>query len=105
MSSAPSDRALTAEVAVDSHLPDDVTARVRAFVHTRTRDAALDDDTNMFEAGVVNSLFAMELVLFVEAGFRLQVTTDDLDLENFKSISAVSSFVRRKTAAGGAPDP
>lgn len=105
MPSASSRPAPIAEVPVDSHLSDDLTARVRAFVHARTRDADLDDDTNMFEAGVVNSLFAMELVLFVEASFRLEVTTDDLDLENFKSISAVSSFVRRKTAAAGAPGP
>lgn len=49
-----------------------------------------------FEAGFVNSLFVMQLVLFVENGLGVKVEDEDLDRANFKSVSAVAEFVERK---------
>jgi acyl carrier protein len=48
--------------------------------------------------GFVNSLFAMQLVLFVEKEFDVRVENDDLDLENFRSANAIVRFVERKQA-------
>ena len=48
--------------------------------------------------GFVNSLFAMQLVLFVENHFGVAVEDDDLDIDNFKSINAIASLIERKTA-------
>ena len=56
------------------------------------------DDDNLFESGIVNSLFAVQLTTFVEARFGIEVGMDDLEIENFKSINATAGFVARKTA-------
>jgi acyl carrier protein len=59
----------------------------------------LDDDLDIFESGVVNSLFAIELMTFLEKAFSIKVTMDDLDMDNFKTVNATSAFVQRKKGA------
>ena len=58
--------------------------------------------TNLFESGIVNSLFAVQLMTFIEKTFAIEVGMDDLDIENFKSLSATTAFVSRKTRSAAA---
>lgn len=74
-------------------LPQDI---IRHYILENVSIPALDDDFDIFEAGIVNSLFAIELMTFLEKTFSIKVTMDDLDMENFKSVNATSEFVRRK---------
>lgn len=76
----------------------DARDRIHAFVSGHLQSVAFDDDDDLFGDGLVNSLFAMQLVLFLEQEFGLEVTNDDLDMENFRSIAAMSAFVMRKTS-------
>ena len=70
--------------------------RVREFLGQYFRQELLDDDEDMFAAGYVNSLFAMQLILFLEAEFAVTVDDDDLDLDNFRSIARIAGFIARK---------
>lgn len=58
-------------------------------------------DEDIFEAGLVNSLFALQLVQFVERELGVKVENEDLTLDNFRSFNAVGRFVRRKTERDG----
>ena len=58
----------------------------------------LQDDQDIFSLGFVNSLFAMQLVLFVENEFGVTVENEDLDLENFKSVNAMVHLIEHKGA-------
>jgi len=58
----------------------------------------INDDEDLFAAGLVNSLFAMQLVLFVEKEFAIKVENQDLDLANFRSVNAITDFIQRKIA-------
>jgi methoxymalonate biosynthesis acyl carrier protein len=69
---------------------------VRHFVLGSTAITQLNDDENLFELGIVNSLFAVQLMTFIEKTFQIEVGIDDLDMENFKSIKATTAFVLRK---------
>lgn len=73
--------------------PQDV---IRGFIMENVSAAELDDDFDIFESGMVNSLFAIELMTFLEKTFEIKVTMDDLDMENFKSVSAAGRFVQQK---------
>jgi len=78
--------------------------KIRAFLRDKTKQPDLTDEADYFQAGFVNSLFAMQLVLFVEKEFQLRVGDDDLVIENFNSINAISALVARKQApAAGNP--
>jgi methoxymalonate biosynthesis acyl carrier protein len=59
--------------------------------------APIGPDDDYFALGL-NSLFAIELVVFVEQRFDLVVEVADLDLDHFRTISRLTDFVLAKTA-------
>ena len=70
---------------------------VKRFILSSIAIADLDDDDNLFESGIVNSLFAVQLMTFIEKTFAIEVEADDLDIENLKSLNATTAFVLRKS--------
>ena len=69
---------------------------VKRFILSSINIDQLDDDDDLFDSGIVNSLFAVQLMTFIEKTFAIQVRMDDLDIENFKSLNATAAFVIRK---------
>lgn len=78
--------------------PEHIHERTRAFL-AKYIDKPVRDDEDLFATGLVNSLFAMQLVLFVESEFKIQVSNEDLDLDNFRAIQNIGNFVSKKTGA------
>lgn len=74
-------------------------ASIREFLARFLRNHELGDDENIFALGFVNSLFAMQLVMFVEKEFGVAVENEDLDLENFQSVNAIAALAARKRGA------
>jgi methoxymalonate biosynthesis acyl carrier protein len=77
--------------------PNQVKTIIRNFINESINIDAIGDDDNLFESGLINSLFAVQLMTFIERKFDIEVGTDDLDIKNFESISATAAFVTRKT--------
>lgn len=75
--------------------------KIKAFLSPFFHSRQLGEDEDIFALGVVNSLFAMQLVLFVEKEFRVTVENEDLDFENFKSVNAIAQLVARKLNSDG----
>lgn len=69
--------------------------KIGTFVRLHARRSLVETD-NIFQLGFVNSLFAIQLVLFVEKEFGISVEDGDLEAANFMSINAISRFVDRK---------
>ena len=77
--------------------------KVAAFLSRHTHEAELGGDDDIFAMGFVNSLFAMQIVLFVEKEFGITVENEDLEPDNFRSVNAIVRFVSRKLAAPAEP--
>ncbi|HEY7770610.1 acyl carrier protein [Longimicrobium sp.] len=75
---------------------------LRGFVGKFMRGRELRDDEDIFATGYVNSMFAMQLVQFVEQAFEVTVEGEDMEIDNFRSIDALAGFVQRKRTAGAA---
>ena len=70
---------------------------VKSFLQKKIgEEVAFTYDDDIFKLGLVNSLFALELVVFLETTFGLSVENDDLNLENFNQINNIEKFVQRK---------
>jgi len=78
--------------------PNNVKAIIRDFINKAVNIDALGDEENLFESGIINSLFAVQLTTFLERKFGIEIGPDDLDIENLKSVSATAAFVARKSA-------
>jgi methoxymalonate biosynthesis acyl carrier protein len=72
---------------------------IRQFILSRFPGVTFDDGEDIFDLGVATSLFAMELVMFVEQHFALQVPNEELELANFRSVDAMAELVQRQRAA------
>jgi acyl carrier protein len=75
---------------------DQVMAEVRPFIEGFIGGEELKDTDNIFEMGYVNSMFAMQLVQFVETTFGISVDNDDLNIDNFNTVEHITDFVLRK---------
>jgi methoxymalonate biosynthesis acyl carrier protein len=73
--------------------------RLLAFLRTRTR-LDWEPDRDLFASGVVSSLFALELVVYLEKTFDIAVTGQHLSLDNFRTVDAMAALVRRIRADG-----
>ncbi len=69
---------------------------VADYVKVNAWGKSIDDNTPIFELGYVNSLFAIELMCFLEKNFHIKIKTTDLDINNFRTIDAICNFVGNK---------
>lgn len=76
---------------------DSVILAVRTFLKKYIGDRTLKDDENVFGAGLVNSLFAMQLILFLENSFQIKVGNEDLNIKNFETLDKIAEFVLAKS--------
>ena len=77
----------------------DKQGRLRAFVVRSLGKPDLTDDDDIFEVGEANSLYSMELVLFIEEKLAVPLDDDDLVRENFATLDAMGQMVNRKLRA------
>jgi methoxymalonate biosynthesis acyl carrier protein len=78
---------------------DEIKKEIRTFLARYIRDPHVKDEDDLFASGFINSLFAMQMVLFVEKKFAVKVENDDLDRKNFATINALARFVSHKTSS------
>jgi len=76
--------------------PESIKAQTREFMSKFFQSSELKDDDDIFALGLVNSLFAMQLVMFVEKTFDMTVEDDDLNIDNFRTINAITKLVLGK---------
>ncbi len=81
---------------------EDNKTKIRDFIGKHVRGHELSDDEDIFASGFVNSMFAMQLVNFVEQTFGVAVENEDLEIDNFRSVDAIAGLVERKTAGTAA---
>lgn len=72
---------------------------IRNFLEQFIGEEDFSDDDDIFELGLVSSLMAMQLVLFVEKALTIRVESEDLDLDNFRSIVRMDAFMRKKSTS------
>ena len=74
-----------------------IQAKIKEFLSRFFRNYDLQPDEDIFALGFVNSMFAMQLVLFIEQEFQIQIDNEDLDFANFRTINAMTRLIKSKT--------
>jgi acyl carrier protein len=55
----------------------------------------IDDQDNLIETGIIDSLGIMQLVAYLEGTFTVKVKDEDIVPENFESIDIITSYIER----------
>lgn len=56
----------------------------------------INDDTQIFESGLLDSMGLLFLIEFLKESFNVEVVDDELNPENFASINSIVDFVSQK---------
>ena len=84
--------------------PETIERAVREFVTSNflfgREGDALARDESFIALGVLDSTGVLELVAFVEDGWSIEVTDEEMLPENLDSIDNVIAFVQRKQTGG-----
>ena len=54
----------------------------------------LSDKTPLLETGLLDSLFVLKLVLFLEEQFGVVVNAEDLTAEHFQTVDTICAYLR-----------
>lgn len=71
-----------------------IDAALLEFLATRTK-SDVEPDQDLFASGLVSSMFAMELVVFLEQRFGVAIVGSDLQMDNFRTVRTMTDLVTR----------
>jgi len=75
-----------------------ITMGLHDFLVSRTK-RTWEPDEDLFAAGVVSSLFALELVVYLEKAHGVEVEGEYLSIDNFRTIRRIEEMVHELQAA------
>lgn len=77
----------------------DVRQQIRDFISANfyvADAAALGDDVSLLESGIIDSTGVLEIIIFIEENFGINVEDYEMLPDNLDSIERIAAFVTRK---------
>ena len=77
----------------------EVIPAVREFIKTellQNSDIMIADDDALIDEGYLTSLQTIELLMFLEEQFEVEIDPTEVDEENFHSLNTIAALVERK---------
>lgn len=81
---------MTPEEIIRNHIAKNILFNDKGYPHS--------DEASFVEEGIIDSMNVMELILFVEESFGLEVADEEITPENFNSVRKMADYIRRKRA-------
>lgn len=79
---------------------EEIKAQVTSFLTRSLRTKELKEDDNILELGLVHSLFMIQLIMFIEKTFHLELEEEDLDMDNIKTVRDLVVLIERYQPTG-----
>jgi acyl carrier protein len=83
---------------------EDVRRRLKEYIvgnfMSSAEDMSLREDVSLLEEGIMDSTGVLDLVMFIEETFGIQVKDEELVPENLDSVDKLVAFVEKKTRRG-----
>lgn len=76
-----------------------VNDRIKTYLMEKfplARKRGLNQEDNLLENGILDSLGVLDLVTFMEKEFAIQVGDEELVPENFQTLDTLAAFVQKK---------
>jgi methoxymalonate biosynthesis acyl carrier protein len=86
----------------EQHTPEAIEQDLLGFVETRTK-TTVPPTQDLFATGLVSSMFAMELVVYLEQNFQVAIVGPDLKMDNFRTVERMTELVLRLRDASAVP--
>jgi phosphopantetheine-binding len=70
--------------------------KVKGYILRTVDGTQITEDTDLFQTGIIHSLFAVQLVVFIEKAFHLELEEEDLTQEHMKTIRDIAKLIEEK---------
>ena len=81
----------------------DVKAKIKEFIMTEVNPdlnlERLDDDEPLIESGIVDSLGVLKILGFLDEAFGIDLSSEQIVLENFKDVNSICRLVDGQQAS------
>jgi methoxymalonate biosynthesis acyl carrier protein len=84
--------------ACEETLRESIEDSLMAFLKNSLSIDIQSSEHNLIEEGVLDSLMLVDLVLYMEQAFEVSPALEDLEIENFASVSRMADFVAAKAS-------
>ena len=74
-----------------------LTKFIMTEVTTAAPASAPSPDTPLVDSGIVDSLGLFKLIAYIEDEFKVKIQPEDILIENFATINAITKLIRSKT--------
>lgn len=74
----------------------DIKDIIREFLLQYFKKHELAYDQDIYSLGFVNSMFAVQLVIFLENEFQISLDNKDINFNDFRTINSMYSLIQRK---------
>ena len=73
--------------------------KIKDFILTEVNPdlglSTLDDDEPLIDSGIVDSLGVLRILSFLDESFGIDLSGDEIKLENFKSVRTICDLIAR----------
>jgi acyl carrier protein len=76
----------------------EIVSKVMGFFATMPAQPAIGPDTALMENGILDSTGLVQLIMFLESTFGIEVADSDVVPETFATPNAIAAFVAAKAA-------
>ena len=77
---------------------ESIKSNIRSYIleASLTNKDEIDDATLIFDVGLLDSMGLLFLIEYLNETYKIEVTDEELNPENFQSINSIVSFVQNK---------
>lgn len=74
---------------------DDNKSIIRDFLKKSKNIKSFGDADDLFKCGYIDSIFSLQLIVYLEKTFKIRISNKDIKEENFRSIDNIAETVER----------
>ncbi len=78
----------------------EIKERIYQFLTKLKKADGLEYDTELFKSKYITSLFALQIVQFIEKEFHIKLGRKDITEANFHTINAMAELVHQRLSSG-----
>ena len=78
----------------------EIKERIYQFLTKLKKADGLEYDTELFKSKYITSLFALQIVQFIEKEFHITLGRKDITEANFHTINAMAELVHQRLSSG-----
>ena len=78
-------------------MSEHIKQELRKFLSASYKIENIPDTLDIFESGIVHSLFFIQLLIFIEKKFKIELEPDEFDFKNLRTIESIAKLIESRT--------